>query len=78
MTTAARKLLKHLCRRFRDPIIRFLAQGDLIIVGDVWVTLDADIPTVFVDGDVHCRVFGSIGVTENPPGLITAPGQWRP
>lgn len=62
-------MLKTLIRKIRDPLIRFLAQGDLIIVGDVLARPNQP-SLIMVQGGRQCVIYGAISVHEENPGCI--------
>ncbi len=62
-------ILRTLIRKIRDPLIRFLAQGDLIIVGDVLARPNQP-SLVTVQGGRRCVIYGAISLHEDNPGCI--------
>jgi hypothetical protein len=68
-----RIMLRAFLRLIRQPIIRFLAQGDLILVGDV-LAQPGHSPMVQVLGDRDCVIYGEISIDENNPHSIVPMG----
>ena len=68
-----RVMLRSFLRLIRQPIIRFLAQGDLIIVGNVLARSDQP-PLVQLLGERDCVILGDISIDETNPGCVVPPG----
>jgi len=68
-----RNLFKDAIRRFRSPILRFLSQGDLILVGDI-LAKPGQPALVQTFGSETAEIIGTFSVSPDNPGCIVAPG----
>jgi hypothetical protein len=68
-------MFKRLIRSIRRPLLRFLSQGDLIIIGDVHARPDRPLLAV---GQGYAEVIGNISYSDNNFGCIVPPGYRDP
>ena len=68
-------MFKHLIRSIRRPLLRFLSQGDLIIIGDVHARLDRPLIALGVG---YVDVLGNITCSDTNFGCIVPPGYREP
>jgi hypothetical protein len=71
-----RKLFLKFIRKIRTPILKFLSQGDLIVIGDVLTRPDQP-ALINIPAEAYAEIIGNIISAENNPVCIV-PRNYKP
>lgn len=63
------RALHSIRRAVRVPIISFLAGDDLVIVGDIYCSVNSD-PLIKISGDQNADLLGSIRAHDGPSVIV--------